>query len=127
MSTDTTRRTLLGRAALAAPAVALALPAAASPADPHEAWEAELVRLVNWYNDKESWDLPEPEREAVFGRIVALEDRLHLTEARTLAGVRAQLRNAVRDHERGGLSFAQLDGLAVTLAGLDALAAAGRA
>jgi hypothetical protein len=87
-SSQPTRRALLAGAAVAP---ALALPAvalAASEADPHANWLAEARRLRSLSKND---GLTAAESDALSDRALALEDRVCLTEARTLAGACEQI------------------------------------
>src|SRR3954469_14453812 len=84
------RRALLASAALVAPATllpAIAAVAAEQPVDPHLAWAAEADRL------RPAMDAADPDTaDALAGRICDLHGLIADSPARTLAGVREQVR-----------------------------------
>src|SRR5689334_9667924 len=127
MTFPSTRRALLGTAALVAPVSLLpAIAAAAEDPDPHLAWHAEWRELHRWCDTA-----PLGGRDLVefpqWHRYMELEDLIALTPARTLAGVRVQL--ARLHHVVSGVGVPNDDdvtGLANALATVERLAGEAR-
>lgn len=118
----TNRRTLLGRVAVAAPAVALALPASASGADPHPAWEGEAAAELDRIEAMPA-DAPDEAGDPHYDRLNALRDLIGSTPARTAAGAAVQVRLALDCHLEGScLGGCEVAGLRNALATLDRLA-----
>jgi hypothetical protein len=91
-SEQSTRRSILSRAAAVTAAAAMPGAAlAAEPVDPHHAWLAEWKELLDWCNGpgpggRDLVEFPQ------WYRVEELEELISSTPTRTLAGARDQLR-----------------------------------
>ncbi len=126
-SSGTRRHALLGGLA-AAGGAAFPVPAEAkAAADPHPAWEREM--LVNERRSR-TLRLHDPlEQEAAQAALLdawcSLSDRIGYTPARTAAGAAVQVRTALRTNRHSTLSDADVAGLENAAATLERLAREG--
>ena len=119
MKETTTRRTLLGNppASTALAVSSVAATATEKPTDPHLAWLAEIERI----------DARTAEDDATFdadcAAIFRLQDKIAVTPAKTLAGIRVQIAMALDCHQDGSV-LGEAEGLALqnAIATLDTLA-----
>jgi hypothetical protein len=77
--------------------MAVAAPAQAGTVDPHVAWAEQIARLRALYRA----DMTDAESDVLYERILALEERISTTLARTPLGIAEQIKLAIACEDEG--------------------------